>query len=61
MHGERERQKQTNKRIAFGRDKVFSRRSAALDGQRGVCPAPVSNSELTQTVVRQIKSEIYGG
>lgn len=56
-----EREKPTIKEITFGRKKVFPGPTADLEGQRGVRPIPAPDSELTQMVVKQIKSEIYGG
>lgn len=40
---------------------VFPGPTVDLKGQRGVSPAPAPDRELTQTVVKQIKSKIYGG
>lgn len=41
--------------------KVFPGPTADLKGQWGVHPKPAPDSELTQTVVKQVKSKIYGG
>lgn len=51
----------TTKKITFKREKELSGPTGDLEGQRGVRPTPAPDSELTQMVVKQIKSEIYGG
>lgn len=39
---------------------VASGSTGDLEGRRGVRPTSAPNSELIQTLVKQIKSEIYG-
>lgn len=56
------REKLTTKEITFRREnKSFRDQLSDLEGQRGVRATPAPNGELPQMVVKQIKSEIYGG
>lgn len=61
MRKEREMDYQRDKNLGGKKFQVFPGPTVDLEGQQGVSPAPAPDCELTQTVVKQIKSKIYGG
>lgn len=61
MEGEKEADHQKDNIGGGGGDgTVASGSTGDLGGRRGVRPTSAPNSELIQTLVKQIKSEIYG-